>query len=335
MAPIGATVNCAGACAWAAVATMRASGSRPFSRALDSLVRTIAAAPSEIDDEVAAVIVPSLAKAGLSCGILSGRPRPGASSRVDDGLAGAALDRHRHDLVAEAAIVDRILGAAQALDRIIVHLAAGQLIFVGGALGEAAHRAAFLIGVLEAVEEHVVVGHVMADPRARAVLLEQIGRVGHRLHAAGDDHVGIAGADRLVAHDHRLHARAADLVDGGRLDRGREAGLDRRLPRRRLAEAGREHAAHVDAVDVVARDAGALDRRLDRGRAEIGGRCVGQRALHRAHRRARDRKDDGGVGQGGGHDCSSVASLRAQRSNPAGSPRRFAPRDDGQMLQCT
>jgi len=59
---------------------MRATGCRPFERALDSLVRTTAAAPSEIEEEVAAVIVPSFAKAGFSCGILSGRPRPGASS---------------------------------------------------------------------------------------------------------------------------------------------------------------------------------------------------------------------------------------------------------------
>jgi len=43
-------------------------------------VRTTAAAPSEIDELVAAVIVPSFEKAGFSCGILSGRPRPGASS---------------------------------------------------------------------------------------------------------------------------------------------------------------------------------------------------------------------------------------------------------------
>ena len=35
---------------------------------------------AEIEDEVAAVIVPSLAKAGRSCGILSGRPLSGCSS---------------------------------------------------------------------------------------------------------------------------------------------------------------------------------------------------------------------------------------------------------------
>jgi hypothetical protein len=73
------------------------------------------------------------------------------------------------------AIVDRVLGAAQALDRVIVHLLAGELIFVGGALGEAAHRAAFLVGVLEPVEEHVVVGLVVADPRAERCLVSRYG----------------------------------------------------------------------------------------------------------------------------------------------------------------
>ncbi len=80
IAPIGATVNLAGSCACAAMATIRAIGCWPFSLARLSRVSTTAAAPSEIELEVAAVIVPSLAKAGRSVGILSGRPLPGCSS---------------------------------------------------------------------------------------------------------------------------------------------------------------------------------------------------------------------------------------------------------------
>ena len=191
-------VNSAGSCAWAAVATIVATGVSPLASASDLRTSTTAAAPSEIDELVAAVIVPSLAKAGFSCGILSGRPRPGASSVSTMVSPLRPLIVTGDDLVGEPAAVDRRLGAAQqALDRVIVHLLAGQLIFVGGALGEAAHRAAFLIGILEPVEEHMVVGGVVADPRAAAVLLEQIRRVGHRFHAAGDDHVGIAGLRAL------------------------------------------------------------------------------------------------------------------------------------------
>ena len=73
-------VKADGACACAACATIRATGFCPLAAATLSRVSTSAAAPSEIDELVAAVIVPSLAKAGFSVGILSGMPLPGCSS---------------------------------------------------------------------------------------------------------------------------------------------------------------------------------------------------------------------------------------------------------------
>ena len=84
---------------------------------------------------------------------------------------------------------------------------------------ERPHRAARVIGVLQPVEEHMIIGGVVADAGAAAVLLEQIGRIGHRFHAARDDQVDAARGERLGAHDHRLHARTAYLVDGRRLHR--------------------------------------------------------------------------------------------------------------------
>ena len=65
-APTGAVVNFAGSWAWAAWPVIRATGLRPSRSATLNLVITIAAAPSEIDEALAAVIVPSLAKAGRS-----------------------------------------------------------------------------------------------------------------------------------------------------------------------------------------------------------------------------------------------------------------------------
>jgi hypothetical protein len=62
----GAVVNHSGACAWLPYATMRASGTTPRSRAAVAVVTTTAAAPSEIDEDEAAVTVPSLPNAGLS-----------------------------------------------------------------------------------------------------------------------------------------------------------------------------------------------------------------------------------------------------------------------------
>ena len=43
---------------------------------------------------------------------------------------------------------------------------------------------------------------------------EQVGRVGHGLHPAGDEAVGVPRADRLGGEHHGLEPGAADLVDG-------------------------------------------------------------------------------------------------------------------------
>ena len=81
-----------------------------------------------------------------------------------------------------------------------------------------------------------------------------------------------------------------------------EARLDRRLARRRLAEAGGKDAAHIDLLDVGWRDSGPLDRRLDRGGAELGRARAGEGALEAAHRRAGVGEDDDGIA--GGHELS-------------------------------
>ena len=80
MAGTGAVVNWAGSWAWAACATTRATMGRPSSLATLSRVITRAAAPSLMEEALAAVMVPSLAKAGFSVGILSGSALVGCSS---------------------------------------------------------------------------------------------------------------------------------------------------------------------------------------------------------------------------------------------------------------
>ena len=214
----------------------------------------------------------------------------------DDLIPLAARDGDRDDLALERAAVDRGVGATQALDRIAVLILAAELIVARRFLGEAAHQAAGLVGVLKPVQEHMILEHVMTDARATAMLVAQIRSVGHRLHAAGDDHIGAARSERIGGHDRRLHPRSAHLVDRGRFDRTGQPGTERCLPRGRLAEPGGEDAAHVDFVDPVAVDPGAFDRRLDRRRAKLGRRCARQRALEPAHRRARIGQDDDRVG---------------------------------------
>ena len=67
----GAVVNRFGACACVACAWITAKGVMPIFSAVERRISTSAAAPSEIELEVAAVTVPSLRKAGFSVGIFS------------------------------------------------------------------------------------------------------------------------------------------------------------------------------------------------------------------------------------------------------------------------
>ena len=97
-----------------------------------------------------------------------------------------------------------------------------------------------------------LVTEAVAGPGAR----QQVGRPGHRLHAAGDDDGGLAGADHEVGEVDGVQAGEADLVDrrGGR--HHRDAGADGCLAGGDLALAGAEHLAHHDVVDVLGGDAG-------------------------------------------------------------------------------
>jgi hypothetical protein len=80
MAPTGAVVNQAGLLGVGGVT--QDAGERREARMLgrERRISTSAAAPSEIELELAAVTVPSSRKAGLSCGILSKLALNGCSS---------------------------------------------------------------------------------------------------------------------------------------------------------------------------------------------------------------------------------------------------------------
>ena len=189
MAATGAVVNQAGAWAMPATPAILASGSSLRRLASLSRISTSAAAPSEIELELAAVTVPPSRKAGLSLGILAGSAVNGCSSRATSVVPGARLHRDGHDLLGERAVLVGLLGALQALDGEGVLRLARELVVLRGVLGVGAHQAALVVGVLQAVEEHVVLDLGVAEPGAAAHLGQQVGRVGHALHAAGDDDV--------------------------------------------------------------------------------------------------------------------------------------------------
>src|SRR3954466_1695800 len=80
IAATGAVVNKPGSCACVDWPITTASGARPRRSAVERRIITSAAAPSEIELELAAVTVPSLRKAGLRAGIFSKLALKGCSS---------------------------------------------------------------------------------------------------------------------------------------------------------------------------------------------------------------------------------------------------------------
>ena len=155
----------------------------------------------------------------------------------------------------------------------------------------------------------MVIRSVVTDARPATVFLQEIGRIGHAFHTASDDQVDRTGGQCFGTHDNRLHARTAHFVDRGCLHRFRQASLDSRLSCRGLAKPCWQHAAHVDALDIVGIDARTFDRCPDRRSAQIRRGNVGEHALHATHRGTRVGQDDDGIG--GGHGSGSLVEFDA------------------------
>ncbi|MNG06032.1 hypothetical protein D3C84_892520 [compost metagenome] len=115
----------------------------------------------------------------------------------------------------------------------------------------------------------------------------------HVFLAAGDDHLGVAAADRLGAQVQGLEARAADLVQGHGRHGERQARLDRGLTRRVLPGAGGQHLAHDHFIDFSRVQTGLRQQLTDHRSTEVYGGHIGQRALEAA---------DGSTGGGDNDD---------------------------------
>ncbi len=211
---------------------------------------------------------------------------------LDDRALLAPVDGHGHDLLGHAPLVDRLERELVRAQRPAVHVRARHLELVAdlGRLDEhllARER----VGepVVDHRVEHLRVAHAVAEARLR----QQVGSLGHRLHAAADADLHVAGADRLVEDHRRAQPRRADLVDRLRGDLLGDAGLDLRLARGDLPLPGLQHLAHDDVLDLLGLDAGALERRADRQPAELGGVQRGQAAAHLADGGARAGEDHG------------------------------------------
>ncbi len=116
--------------------------------------------------------------------------------------------------------------------------------------------------------------------------------IGHALHSARHDDVIVAGDDRLRSPGQGLHARGADLVDGGAGRRLADASIEGRLSGRRLALAGREDIAKDDLVDVLTGDARLLQTGSNGNGAQLGGLQRGELSLEGADGSSLRRDDE-------------------------------------------
>ena len=151
-------------------------------------------------------------------------------------------------------------------------------------LSNAHHRPSWIIEVAQ---------FAVAHPQPFADARQDVGRVAHRLHAAGDGDVDVAGGDALGGEHDGFQPGAADLVDRERGDGLRQSAAERRLPGGGLAEAGGDDVAHDALVDDGRVDAGACHGLAHDQRAELGGSEVLQRAEELAGRESDGADDDG------------------------------------------
>ncbi len=210
---------------------------------------------------------------------------------ADHDFALAALDGDRRHFCVELACLQRAQGAPNRLRRELILRGARELVAARGGVREATHQLA-VERTLQAVVEHVIEDFAVTHAIAATGLQEQVRRVRHRLHAAGENDVRTAGADLIGAHHHGLHPGAAHFVDGrGRSSYG-DPGAQRGLARRRLAQAGGQYAAHDHFLDVAGLQPCRLDGGLGRSSAELRRRQRGEHSLEGADGRAPGGNDD-------------------------------------------
>ena len=178
--------------------------------------------------------------------------------------------------------------AARSCDVAANSSCASRLIVAGRvALGAEAHQAG-VERAPQAVGDDRVAQLGVAVAEAAAGAVGEVRRVGHRLHAAGDDDVGLAGGDHLVGEVDGVEPGQAHLVDVDRRHAHRDAGLDGGLAARHLALAGHQHLAH---------DRRGRPRRAPRRPARARRRWRRRRGRRRRGRRGRRTSSRSGCGR--------------------------------------
>ena len=174
---------------------------------------------------------------------------------------------------------------ALALGRVVVLLPARDPVAVGKGLRGGSHQLS-AERTQEAVPVHAVDELAMAEPVAPAGARQEVGRVGHRLGAAGQDDVCVPQRDRLPGLQDADQARGARLVDRVRRHGVGDSRAVADLTGHVGTRTGLPAASHDREVDIGGVDPGALECGPCGMGAEIGRGHVDERAPELADRRA-------------------------------------------------
>ncbi len=187
----------------------------------------------------------------------------------DDRLAFLLRDFDGQYLVTHEAGFGGAHGFAMRIERVLVLLRARDFVLLGNELGGHAHVKVF-VRFPQAINDHRVENFLVAEPVARARAFQQIGAVGHRLHAAGDNDFRFAQRDRLRCKAHGFQSRAANLVDShrghARMQPAAESGLSRGI----LSQPGLHHIAHNGFVHLLRVNPRAAHGFGNHSRAQLG-----------------------------------------------------------------
>ena len=197
-----------------------------------------------------------------------------------------------HDLLGQPALVRGLHRQLVAAKGELVEVRARELELLAhlGGLGDHA-LAGERVG--ESVVHHGVDRLGVAHPVAEAGVLQQVGRLRHRLHAAGHRHVEVSGADGLVDHPGRADPGGTHLVHGLARDLLRDAGLDLGLAARDLPLTGLQHLPEYHVLNLIRLYLRALEGGCDGGAAEVSGIEGGQAAAELPERGAGGAEDHG------------------------------------------
>jgi hypothetical protein len=219
----------------------------------------------------------------------------GAFVNGHHGFARTGFDGDGGDFGGECAALGGGFGALHAGGGKGVLFGAAEVVFGSAVFAKGAHAAAWLVGVFQAVEHHVVKNFVVAESVTATAFEHQVGRVGHALHAAGHQHVVRAGHQHVVRKHGGSHARATHFGQRHRACAFGQTAFETRLARRRLALASHQAVAKQDFGYPLGADACALHGSANGGSAQIVRGQAGKVALKTAHGRACGADDDDGV----------------------------------------